>query len=261
MLKVENRGYIYFDGCGFGKGGLCDRLKGMYSSYNLSLSLNKDFFYDIHFPVALKALNYKQPDNKNYSNLYVIDWDNYLSFEHKITKMDFNEKNYRIQTNIDFSEKLPSKVSFSDFFKTFFDLKSLKDEMGIFEYDMAIHLRCGGKMVEWNDSNFGEDIDEDLFLYQLEDFLSINKKHDIYICSDSKRLLEKINKMNFNNVITSPNQPKHVDRSENILEDDYRNVLYDLLTLANSKIIYYTKGEFAKTASRIYNNDIKKIFT
>jgi hypothetical protein len=255
----KNNGYVYFDGVGRGKGGLCDRLKGMYSCYCLAIKLNKTFYYNIPFPVALKAINYQQPKNDDYDELNIIDWDNYLSYKSKIENLSFDSINYKIHTNIDFSNDLKIEISFGDFISSIFNLKTFQEEHNIYGYDIGIHIRCGGKMVEWNDCDFGVSFDETKFKEKIIQLSNTNQK-EIYICSDSQKVLDITDSLNLKNISISPYNPRHIDRSENVNEEDYITTFSDLLTLANCELIYHTQGEFAKTASKIYNNEIRHLF-
>lgn len=253
---MEDNGFIYFDGIGMGKGGLCDRLKGMYSCYALSKKLNKKFYYSLPYPVALKALHFEQPKTHDFEEMYIIDWDAYISNQDKIKKLDFNIKNYKIHTNIDFTNDLDTNISFSEFINHFFDLKLFEQDHNVYGYDIGIHIRCGGAMVPWSDYDFGVKFNEQEFKQKLNDICLDNRK-DVFLCSDSQKVSYIADTMNFRNLSTSPHVPKHIDRSSDMTESDLIGVFYDLLTLAKCKLIYHTQGEFAKTAAKIYNNELR----
>lgn len=259
MYDMESKECIYFDGIGKGKGGMCDRLKGMYSCYNLALNLNKEFYYDIPFPVALNAKKYKIIKSDNFEQMNIIDSDNYRNYKNKISNLDFPSNNYKIHTNINFVEDFKKKVDFNIFMDNFFDLKKFENEHNIFKFDIGVHVRYGGKTVEWVDSDFDSKLEEDALKKRIEEICSDISK-EIYFCSDSKYVLEIIESMNIKNLYVSPNMPKHTDRGNNVEEIDYVNSFIDLLTLANCSIIFSTKGEFAKTASKIYNTKIESLF-
>jgi hypothetical protein len=256
---MENKGCIYFDGTGKGKGGLCDRLKGMYSSYNLALNLNKKFYYNIPYPVALDAKNYEILKNDNFEEINIIDSDNYRNYRGKILNLEFPSENYKIHTNINFADDFENKVSFNAFINNFFNLTKFEFEHNIFKFDIGVHIRYGGKTVDWIDSDFESKFDESAFKTKIDEICS-DKNKEIYLCSDSKSVLKMADSLNIKNLYTSPNIPKHTDRSENVEEMDYVNSFIDLLTLANCDLIFSTKGEFAKTASKIYNKNIKDLF-
>jgi hypothetical protein len=251
----NKNGIIYFDGVGKNKGGLCDRLKGMYSSWILSEKLNKEFIYNIPFPVVLKAKNYKQINTDNFTELNIIDWDNYLSHLDKIKKLDFSDLNYKIHTNIDFSNNFNLYNNFYIFMDTFFNLKEFEKEHNVQKYDIGIHVRCGGEMVKWNDYDFGKKLIESVFKKRLECLCDCDK--EIFLCSDSQKLLDMVDSYNIKNIYLSPYEPNHIDRGFDVSENDYISTFYDLLTLANCQSIYATLGEFAKTSSRIYNNELQ----
>lgn len=256
-MNVDS-GYIYFDGVGKGKGGLCDRLKGMYSCYVLSSSIHKTFYYNIPHPVALKANNFQQPKEDANEELNIIDWENYLNYKSKIEALDFPLEKYKIHTNIDFVNDLKNNITFNQFMLAMFDLKSFENENEIFKYDIGVHIRCGGGMVDWNDYDFGIKFDNNKFKERLIEVCS--NCNETYICSDSQKVLDLADSLNLKNLTISPFTPNHIDRGNDVLEKDYINTFYDLLTLANCKLIYNTQGEFAKTASRIYNNEIQHFF-
>jgi hypothetical protein len=256
---MSNNGFIYFDGVGIGKGGLCDRLKGMYSCWILSKKLDKNFYFNIPSPVSLKVKNFKNNISNEFEELYIIDWDNFYNYKEQIKSLNFPEKNYKIHTNIDFSELLNSTYSFSDFINCNFDWKNFEKDKNIEVFDIGIHVRCGGKMVKWNDYDFEHVFDLEKFKQILKSICDENK--NIFICSDSIVVLEQIESLNLKNITISPYEPKHIDRGPNVDDNDYISTLYDLLTLANCKKIYYTYGEFAKTASRIYGNEIQPFYT
>jgi len=251
----NKNGIIYFDGVGKNKGGLCDRLKGMYSCWILSEKLNKEFIYNISHPAALKAKNYKQINSDHFTELNIIDWENYLQNSEKIKSLDFKELNYKIHTNIDFSKDFGLYDNFSIFIKQFFNLSEFEKEHNIQKYDIGIHIRCGGEMVEWNDYDFGKKLIEKDFKKRLEEISNSNK--EIFLCSDSNKVLQMVDSYNIKNIYLSPYEPNHVDRGFNVTENDYISTFYDLLTLANCESIYSTLGEFAKTSSRIYNNELQ----
>jgi len=254
----NTNGVIYFEGVGKNKGGLCDRLKGMYSCWILSEKLNKDFIYNIPHPVALKVKNYKQINSEAFTELNVIDWENYLQYSSKIKNLDFPELNYKIHTNIDFSNDFNHYNSFQIFIKQFFNLNQFEKEHNVQKYDIGIHVRCGGEMVEWNDYDFGKKIIETEFKKRLEEIA--NFKKEIFLCSDSKKVLDMVDSYNIKNIYLSPYEPNHIDRGFNVTENDYISTFYDLLTLANCRSIYATLGEFAKTSSRIYNNELQYFY-
>jgi len=254
-----NDAILYFDGVGPHKGGLCDRLKGMYSCWILSKKLNKKFIFNIPAPTTLKAKNFISINTENFQELNIIDWENYLKFEQILKELKFDDKNYIIHTNIDFSNLYENEYSFSDFIKNNFDLISFENDHNVQKYDIGIHIRCGGKMVGWNDYDFNHKFNLDVIHTRLSD-ISLQSEN-IFLCSDSIEVLNKIDKFNIENIIISPYEPKHIDRALNVSDDDYLSTFYDLLTLANCKQIYYTFGEFAKTASRIYGNNIQPFYT
>ena len=253
---MSQEGYIYFDGTGTGKGGLCDRLKGMFSCYVLSKKLNKQFYYNIPHPVGLKAINFQQPKDESFEELYIIDWENYLLHKNKIETLDFQSKNYKIHTNIDFTNDLNSNISFSNFINSFFNIKEFESERNIFANDVGIHVRCGGEMVPWSDYDFGVSFDENTFKDKLKNICK-NPKQDVFLCSDSQKVLYIAECMRLRNLYITPHVPKHIDRGFDVNENDYVNTFYDLLTLGKSKLIYHTQGEFAKTAAKIYGNEIR----
>jgi hypothetical protein len=253
---MSEKKYIFFDGVGKFKGGFCDRLKGMYASYCLANAMGYDFYYDFPYPVALYLLNYKQPKNSDFTEINVIDWDNYLKHEERIKNLNFENRNLKIHTNIDFTKNFETKISFKDFVNLFFDLKKFKEDNNIFKYDVGIHIRCGGKMVEWNDYDFGQTFDENAFKEKLIKVCSQTDK-EYYICSDSYEVLKIADSLNIKNLSTSPHTPKHIDRASSVSEADYISTFYDLLTLSECELIYHTQGEFAKTAAKLNNNELR----
>jgi len=255
-----NKKIIFFNGIGPHKGGLCDRLKGMYSCWLLSKKLNRDFIYDLHFPVILNCKHYKNISTESFKQLNIIDFENLCHYKKILQNLEFDSnQNYTIHTNMDFSEILNMENSFSEFINTFFDIKKFETDYNIEKYDIGIHIRCGGKMVDWNDYDFGQSFDWNIFE---KNILKINEMgKDVYVCSDSKIVLDKLDSLNLKDIIISPYEPKHIDRGSDISEKDYFSTFYDLITLANCKKIYYTFGEFAKTASKIYGNEIQPFYT
>lgn len=251
--------YIFFDGVGKFKGGLCDRLKGMYACYCLASKMNYDFYYDFPYPVALRLLNYRQPKNNDYAEINIIDWDNYLKHKERIGKLDFDGRSLKIHTNINFTEDFDNNISFKEFINLFFDLELFKKDNNLFPYDVGIHIRCGGKMVDWNDYDFGQSFDENTFKNRLKKVCEDSNK-EFYICSDSQKILDIADSLNIKNLSTTPHTPKHIDRASNVSESDYVSTLYDLLTLSECKLIYHTQGEFAKTAAKLNDNELRSFY-
>jgi hypothetical protein len=125
-------------------------------------------------------------------------------------------------------------------------------------YDAGIHIRCGGKLVDWDDYNFGVESDEEYILKCVKDTCKLHKT--VYFCTDSHEILEKVKELHISNLSITPNTPVHIDRSPIVTENDTKNVFFDLLTLANCDNIYYSLGEFAKTAARINNKPVVSLY-
>lgn len=240
-------------------GGLCDRLKGMYSCYVLAKALNRDFHYILTHQEVLFA---KQTPPKIQGKFHhIIDYQCFLNYKNKIEQLDFDPTiNHIIQTNIDFTQHIPKLkiVEFSTFIRDVFDIDMFEKTHDVHKYSAGIHVRCGGSLVNWNDYNFGIESNKENIVNRVK---NVCEHHEsVYFCSDSSEILEKVADLNISNVVITPNTPVHVDRSPVVTENDTKNVFFDLLTLANCENIYFSLGEFAKTAARINNKPLIDLY-
>lgn len=251
--------FIAFKGIELHIGGLCDRLKGLYSCYLLSKALKRDFCYLLTHQEVLES-RFTPPRVQGVFH-HIVDYRCFMNYKRKIELLDFSpDVNHIIQTNIDFTQYIPELklVEFNDFMYDLFDIPLFESKHNVKSYDAGIHIRCGGGMVNWDDYNFG--VESDINKIKTGVITACERHKDVFLCSDSGEVLKAIKDLNISNLTVTSNIPVHVDRSPVVTEDDTKNVFYDLLTLANSNTIYYTLGEYAKTAARIKNKPLIDLY-
>jgi len=240
-------------------GGLCDRLKGLYSCYLLAKCLKREFYYLLTHQEILYAKH--TPPKLQGKFHHIVDYQCFLNYKNKIDRLDFEPGiNHIIATNIDFTQYIPKLrvIEFSDFIKDVFDIQRFEKTHKITQFDAGIHVRCGGSLVKWDDYDFGMVSNADNIANRVKSVADLHK--NVYFCSDSCEILEKVSSLKLSNVVIMQSIPVHIDRSPVVTEKDTENVFIDLLTLANCGVIYHSLGEFAKTAARIYNKPLIDLY-
>ncbi|WP_375239766.1 hypothetical protein [Aurantibacter sp.] len=256
-------------------GGLVDRLKGIISFYDVSKTLDYNFYIQFTNPFLLNT--FLEPNkvdwqintsNVKYNpfNTRIINCINNFNFNPLEVIKNSNASTFIVYANIDYLKKNLSNLSedevnsrwrnhFNTLFKTTTTLNNALNTIKDEKYN-SFHTRFTSIMGDFSDSTTAKisEIEREKLLLNLKKYVNELMSQSVipfYGFSDSSIFLNYISKTTETKILEG--QPFHMENYNggSTLEAHLKTML-DFFTIANSETVYFLK------ADKMYNSAFSK---
>ena len=268
--KKYNKLLIYYCSNFSLSGGLTDRLKGIMTTYQLSLATKREYKIIFNKPFKInKILNHNiinwkiDPEkhekkilsvakhydfiNETNKNKVVNKIKNIIDDKNNVLALRINQDYLTIINNMNIIKKKDWNNCFTDLFKySMFTQKALDRYLELYDWNQVIGVHCRFINLLGDNIESGEELSSDKkniliekIIKSLYDLLSDSPKCRILLCSDSIIFLEIIKKENVmkDNLIIIDGKPKHIEK-QHISDQNLEKIIIDFFLLSKCHKIF-----------------------